>query len=224
MGISKACYEDNLRNEQAIAKRGQKQAKSSFDINSGFFQIVINSELEAEIQQAFLEHGNVTKKALASTLRKYAKAEKTLVKRALAKATGVKATTINKRIKTKTASNPNSPIKNVRFWVGYNEVAFHSFGRRLGQSKRRGGGVTAYSDIGNKFAQGAFLANANGATKKIAFIRKGRKKYPLKKVTLDVEKPTLQTLPNFYQQTARADEKFLKIFQQELNYYVNVKS
>lgn len=175
--------------------------------------IFMNWDGEKKISAALNLYGNAASKALKRAVRKYIMHVRYILQRTLAMQNAIPQRIMRGRIFTGVKSVGNG-LSRGSIWVGLNPVDYGSIGS-LRQTKS---GVRA----GSYDLPGAFLVQRGNREK--VFRRVGKKAFPIERLFLDIDEKSKEILHKFaMSNTAALTEKFMQIFEQELNYALKVE-
>jgi len=160
------------------------------------------------ISAALQLHGKAAVKALRRTVRKYIMHVRYRLQRALAMQNAVPQKVMRNRIFTGVKSL-GTGLTRGSIWVGLNPVDYS----RAGSLRQTKSGVRA----GKHELPGAFLKQGGKRVK--VFRRLGKKAFPIEQLFLEIEEPSRSVMRKYAMaNTAALNEKFMEIFEQELNY------
>ena len=153
-------------------------------------------------------YGEIGQKALQRALRKFVRRLGYQLKQLIAQSNAITQKSLKTRVRV-SFSFTAVDLGKGRVWLGLNPMSY----KHIGTPQQLRKGVRS----GKHFAQGAFIWNGH------VFKRRGRRRFPIDKITLDIEdkaRPIIARL-NASIQGGKMKKGFLEIFHKELNYALN---
>lgn len=161
------------------------------------------SQLQVDLQATDTE----VRQALRSTLGKMARWMRTQSARGLSKELDLKQKAVRKRLKSFRARIKGKHIE-VKIWYGLDPIDYMDLSPRQTLA-----GVSA----GRRRVPGAFIANARGGTRKV-FKRKGSGRLPIEKQVVEISDQAGVWIEDEMLGSQQFDERFLTIFERELEW------
>jgi hypothetical protein len=175
--------------------------------------ILMNWDGEKKISDALNLYGQAAVKALKRTIRKYIMHVRYTLQRTLAMQNAIPQKVMRGRIFTGVKSVGNG-LSRGSIWVGLNPVDYS----RVGSLRQTKSGVRA----GKYDLPGAFLVQGSKRVK--VFRRVGKAALPIERLFLHIDEKSKAILHKFaMSNTAALTDKFIQIFEQELNYALRVE-